>query len=109
MTVGRRIADEIATQQALNESEELFRLLLEAAPVPLMITADGVHKFANNLACEILGRRQDQLIGQPTTISYVNLEDRDGILSILEREGKIRNFNGQFKRLMVRRFGPRSV
>lgn len=99
LTVGRRVTDEVAAKQALNDSEELFRLLLEAAPVPLFITADGVHKFANNLACKILGRRQEQLIGQPTTVSYVNQEDRDDILSTLEREGEIRDFNGQFKRM----------
>ncbi len=98
LTVGRRITDELAARQALSDSEELFGLLLESAPVALVITSDGVHRYANKVACELLGRTEAELIGQPTTIAYVNLEDRAQVNETVESVGKVENFQGQFKR-----------
>ncbi|MBT4041970.1 MAG: PAS domain S-box protein [Rhodospirillaceae bacterium] len=99
LTVGRKVTDEVLAKQALIESEERFRLLLEVAPVPLVITADGIHQYANNLACDILGRTQEQLIGQPTTMSYVDMADFDHITEILNRDGRIDQYEAPFKRL----------
>ncbi|MBT5194805.1 MAG: PAS domain S-box protein [Rhodospirillaceae bacterium] len=96
--VGRLVTDELAMKQALSESEELFRLLLESAPVPLFITADGIFQFANKIACETLGRREEDLIGQPTTVSFVDLVDRDRFLALLDRDGRVENFTLQQKR-----------
>ena len=98
LTVARRVTDEVEAKQALFDSEDLFCLLLKSAPVPLVVTVDGIHQYVNKLACEALGRRPDLLIGQPTSVAYVNIEDREHIYRTLDRDGAIKNFNGQFKR-----------
>ena len=98
LTVARRVTDEIAAKQALSESEERFRLLLESAPTPLMVTANGIYLYVNRLAAETFGWSQNELTGRPTEITFVNYSDRDAALVALAETGRLNNREMQFKR-----------
>lgn len=61
----------------------LLETLLAKAPVAVVISVDGVIRFANPKAKEILGLH----IGDQSTKSYVNIDDRKRILSGLSGDG----------------------
>lgn len=54
------------TQEALKESEEKFRTLLEAAPQAILVTDDeGKIAIINAMVEKVYGYKRDELIGQP--------------------------------------------
>ena len=98
LTIARRVTEAEEAKQALIESEERFRLLLEAAPVPLFVVRDGTYFYTNKLACEILGWPDGALVGTPTVDSFVDVSVRGHLVSELARNGKVKNFAVQYKR-----------
>ncbi len=98
LTIARRVTEEEEAKRALIESEERFRLLLEAAPVPLFVVRDGTYFYTNRLACEILGWPEGELVGQRTVDSFVDPSVREHLRTELTRTGKVNNFAVQYKR-----------
>ncbi|HXF61866.1 MAG TPA: PAS domain S-box protein, partial [Caldilineaceae bacterium] len=78
------------------------RDLLARLPIPLAITrmSDGVILFANAELGRLHRAKVSQLIGRPIQELYMNLEDRQQLLDLLARDGKVREFD-----LQTRRFG----
>ncbi len=98
LTVARNVTEEEEAKQALMVSEERFRLLLEAAPVPLFVVRDGTYLYTNRLACEILGWPEGRLIGQRTVDSFVDPQVRERLLVELDRHGAVRDFEVEYQR-----------
>lgn len=64
IAVVKDISQRKQAEQDLRESEALFRILSESAPVGiLMYDADGVCRYANPRACEMAGLAPEQLTG----------------------------------------------
>jgi PAS domain S-box-containing protein len=68
-----------------------LQLILDTAPVGVALATDGVVRFANPRATELVGLKT----GQPTIDVYVRPEERDGLMRDLQRVGILREFEIQ--------------
>ena len=60
------ITQRLRTEQALRESEERFRRLVEVSPEPIFVHRGDVFRFVNNAAAALLGAGSpDDIIGRP--------------------------------------------
>jgi len=71
-------------EEALRESEEKYRLLVEKANEAILIAQDGVIRFANPRVSAMLGVPEEDLIGSPF-INYVYEKDRELVLTRHEK------------------------
>lgn len=63
--VERDITEKKRTEQALKESEERYRILVECSPEPIVVYTDSTIVFANSAAATLVGAETpDLLIGQ---------------------------------------------
>ena len=88
------IQDITARKQAeavLRESEERFRTIAEAIPVPLAISRfpDGKILYANKAMTEMTGVPNERIVGQNAARFYDRLEDRAAVLENLKRTGRV--------------------
>ncbi len=68
-------------EQALRESEQRFRQLVEQAPIAISVTnADGYFESVNPAYCELYGYTADQLIGKHS--SLVVPEERRAVVNV---------------------------
>jgi PAS domain S-box-containing protein len=80
-SVGRDITDVITTEDALRDSEEKYRTLIERANDGITIIQDGIVRFANQRLGELWGGNAEEIIGRPLT-DFVH---PDAMQEILER------------------------
>ncbi|MDP9343311.1 MAG: PAS domain S-box protein [Actinomycetota bacterium] len=76
--------------QALMETEERYRSLVELSPDAIAVHQHGVVVFANTAAARLLGARlPDELLGR-SLLEFVHQDSRPGVLGRLQRlrEGK---------------------
>jgi PAS domain S-box-containing protein len=97
-TVAAELQDQAA--EAIRQSEEQFRLIAEAAPVPVLISniADGVILYANNIAGSTFGIAPSELIGRSTQEFYWSSSDRQTLLTVFAKHGFVQNHELQLKR-----------
>lgn len=83
------LAERIRIEQALRESEERFRAIVEASPVPLIITrlADGTILYANEPLGELVGLPAESLIGRQSPDFYYDPAERQRVLAEIGRQG----------------------
>jgi PAS domain S-box-containing protein len=81
------ISDRRRTEEALRESEEKYRLLVENANEAIFVAQDEVVKFPNPKAIEMMGYSQEEL-GKISLVNLVHLEDRDEVLN--RHEGRLK-------------------
>ncbi|MEW5786800.1 MAG: diguanylate cyclase [Pseudomonadota bacterium] len=65
LMVGRDVTALRRSEQALRDSEALHRSFVENLPLGILIAQDGLIRFANPMSRELLGYRQEELVGQP--------------------------------------------
>jgi PAS domain S-box-containing protein len=92
----REVADLRKTQRALEQSELLYRSLMEATPENIVLTrlADGRMVHANPAFYQRSGWSPEECLGR-TTLElniYVHPEDRDRFVAILKKEGRVEGF-----------------
>lgn len=89
------------TERQLRESEERFRAMAEANPVPVMISrfSDGRFLYVNNRLVEMLNTPREKILGQSTTDYYSRPEDRMQLMRVLSREGQVKDYELKAKRL----------
>lgn len=64
-------------EEALRESEERYRLLVEFSPDAIAIHSDGIIVFVNTAAVRMMGASSaDELIGKPA-LSFIHPDDHD--------------------------------
>lgn len=71
-------------EMALRESEERYRALVENANEAILVTQDGMIKFANPKAQELGGYSEDELISRPF-VELIHPDDRE---MVFERYSK---------------------
>jgi len=65
-TVAQDITERKRTEQALRESEERYRTLVEQAQEPISVIQDSKHVYVNPAYCRLLGYAgPDELLGRP--------------------------------------------
>jgi two-component system, cell cycle sensor histidine kinase and response regulator CckA len=74
--LGQEVVDHKNAEKALRESEEKYRLLFENASDAIFITQDGIVKFPNPRAEEMVGYTAGELAAIPLA-ELIHEEDRD--------------------------------
>ncbi|MCG8492777.1 MAG: PAS domain S-box protein [Sneathiellales bacterium] len=107
VAVRSNITELVEAREKAVQSEELSRMLLENAPIPLVISVDGEYRYANSLANQLFEVAEEGLSGKRTTDFYVNLKDRELLLAKLKNSGDratirvdIKTGNGNIKTLL---------
>jgi PAS domain S-box-containing protein len=98
LTIGRRVTEEVVAKQALVKSEERFRLLLEATPVPLVVVRDGIYIYTNRSADDLFGWPDGTLVGQHTLETFVDKIVRAQLLANLNDNGNVKYFEAHYRR-----------
>jgi PAS domain S-box-containing protein len=93
------ISDRKNVEQALKESEERYRHMFEHCPVGVGVaTLDGHVVAANRAMLDIAGYTLEGFKKINLTDTYVNTEDRQALIQILEKNGSVTNFQTRLKR-----------
>ncbi|UCF85989.1 MAG: PAS domain S-box protein [Desulfobacteraceae bacterium] len=100
--VSRDITERKRAEEALRESEERYRSILETAPHSITITRvkDGRCLQVNEGFCQMRGYSREEVLGRtPFELNlYVNQEDREGIIKILKETGEVNGFEVQYQK-----------
>lgn len=79
--VGRDITDRIEAMEALQESEERYRAVVEDTPVLICsFLPDGEITFVNKAYCDYFQRTPEELIGS-SFLSLIPTEEKDRVMS----------------------------
>ncbi len=83
------------------QADEQLRILVEASPVPSIITRldDGLILYANDKLAELVGMAKKKLIGQVSPDFYYDPEVRKQVIGILQRDGVLPNMEVRLKRV----------
>ncbi len=81
------------------KSQEQLRLIVEASPVPTIISrlADGLVIYANAHLSRLVGYNREELVGMRTLSFYNDPSVRGQVLEFLRRDGKVDSFELQLK------------
>ena len=84
----------------LKEADEQLHTIVEASPVPLIITriSDGTILFANEHLGNLVGLPYKEMIGRRSPDFYHDPEQRNEVLRLLQRDGELKNYECRFKR-----------
>ena len=87
-------------EEALRESEEQFRKILETAPIGVGISQieSGKIVFSNGRIAEMRGRPIDEYVGSSTKNYWVDIEQRKEFVEIFRKKGRVPSREIQFKR-----------
>ncbi len=66
------ISEQIKSQQALKESEEKFRNLVEASPDAIVVHKNGIIEFVNNAAVKLMGAENEKDLLGKNAIDFVH-------------------------------------
>jgi PAS domain S-box-containing protein len=88
-------------EDALRKSEQQLRLIVEATPVPVMISrpVDGQIVYANAMAGPLLGLPTAALLEHQTIDFYHDPADRQLLLEQLERQGQVERHELRLKKI----------
>ncbi|MFD2515019.1 PAS domain S-box protein [Pontibacter locisalis] len=87
------ITDKKKSQLALAENEEKFRHVFESfQDVYYRASMDGTLELISPSIYNLLGYRENEVIGQKTKIFYADLNDRNNIIDLVLRKESIRDF-----------------
>ncbi len=100
LVAAKPIDDLKAAQQAMVESEESYRRIMELAPSMICITrvSDSCIVAVNQTFCERTGYPREEAIGHtPIELGlYTDPENRKRWMEMLKRDGKVQNFELKF-------------
>jgi diguanylate cyclase (GGDEF)-like protein/PAS domain S-box-containing protein len=106
MSVGQSIALSIEadrrdqSERALRAGERRMRAMLEASPVPMVVSsvADGLVLYANAALSTLTGVPADQIAGRRTPEFYADPSEREQVMGELARDGRIHGREVRLKR-----------
>lgn len=104
--VETRTAELQQSLEALQESEERFRLIADISPLPLVVTrrSDGVVIYINAQAAQAFQVPQAEAYGKVAPNFWENPADRSRMVESLIKTGTVRNLEAVLKRADGERF-----
>ncbi len=100
--VSRDISRRKRTEEALRESEKLYRSTLEVAPDSITITRmrDGRYLQVNEAFCQMSGYSREEALGRnPFDLNlFTNPEDRERFIKILKEKREVNGFEVQYRK-----------
>ncbi len=100
--VSRDISRRKRTEEALRESEKLYRGTLEVAPDSITITRmkDGRYLQVNEAFCQMSGYSREEALGRtPFDLNlFASPGDRDLFIKILKEEREVNGFEVQYRK-----------
>ncbi|MCE7985170.1 MAG: PAS domain S-box protein [Caldilinea sp. CFX5] len=103
LVVLHNITERVTAERALREAEARARAIIEATPIPIVITrlTDGLILYANQHVTTISGWQPQELVGQLSPDFYYDLPERDQVMQELAQKGYV----GQWEVRLRRRDG----
>lgn len=98
------ISERKATEQALRESEEKYRMLVDNANDGIILTQNGKLKLANKAMCDILRYESVELVEQ-SFYDYVVRDDRAEMAEYHRRRMSGEQFNILYRSHLIRKDG----
>ena len=83
--IARDITVHKQAEEALRESEEKYRNVVENVNVGVLVAQDGKLTFANNAVSDVLGYTRDEVLSSPNPFAYIHPDDQ---AMVLERHMK---------------------
>jgi|AGTN01.1.fsa_nt_gi PAS domain S-box len=104
--VEQRTAELNDSLEALAESEERFRRMVEISPLPLVLTrlSNSRVVYINGCAAEAFGVAGEDVIDAPAPDYWERPEERERMRRVLAAEGHVRNLEAVLKRANGERF-----
>lgn len=84
----------VKAELAVRESEQQFRAIASATPVPVLVSrlSDGLILYANAQSTSLLNIPLEELIGSSTADFYFNPGDRPKVLDALAKDGYLQDY-----------------
>lgn len=79
LMIARDITDRKQVEEALRESEEKYRTLVDNSNEAILVIQDGFLKFVNHRAVEIINYSEQELLGKPFP-AFIHPNDRDMVV-----------------------------
>ena len=93
------ITEKKDAELSLRQNEEALRTMLEAAPLPLVVTGldDAMLRFSNKRAADMFGTTIDELVGKRAPDFYENPADRQKFVEALRTTGRVDAFAARLR------------
>jgi PAS domain S-box-containing protein len=87
-------------EEALRESERRLRLIVQATPVPVLISrvADGEIVYANGMSGPLVGVETEVLLGRNIADFYAEPADYHALTAVLDERGQIDHYEVRIRR-----------
>lgn len=96
------MSEQFATQQALVESEERYRKLVENSPEAIVVQVDGKIVFVNPAAMELIGATSaDQLLGKPAH-EFTHPDSKESVIQMIGAAMNSGNIQPRIEEKLVR-------
>lgn len=99
MTSITDVSDMVAAEEVLNRTQKTLMTLLEASPLPLVVTRldDSVIRYANQRAAEMFEMPVTAMLGRTAPEFYADPSDRGNFVEKLRGTGKVEGFIARLK------------
>lgn len=93
----RDISERQRMERALRESEQRFRGVAEAHPIPVVIVSDGLVVYASPSTQRLFG--QANFVNTPAAAYYADMADRQRFMEALNANGMVENFETRMRKI----------
>jgi PAS domain S-box-containing protein len=91
-----------ASDQALRDSEERYRILVESSPEPIAVHSQGVVVYANPAAARLMGADEPARLRGMPVLDFVHPDDRQVVLDRIRRTQQEGRLAGSVEERFVR-------
>jgi len=104
MRIIRDVSERNRAQQALRESEEKHRTLVERSNVGIAIIQDGLVRYANPKLLELSGWSNNDVLGRPF-VEFVRPDERPRVIGMYQRRMRGEDVPASYETVFRRRDG----